>query len=116
MRRIIVLLAVVLLLIIAGGARCAGAQKADVHIGYLLGDIHHLPLFVALEKGFYKAEKVNVKIIGPFDAGTAEMDALAANQLDIGYVGTPPAVIAAARNVDLSIISGVKHRRLCSHC
>lgn len=86
---------------------CAQPPKAEVRIGYLLGDLHHLPFFVALEKGFFKDEGIDVKVVGPFDAGTAEMDALAADHLDMGYVGTPPAVIAAARKVDLSIIAGV---------
>jgi NitT/TauT family transport system substrate-binding protein len=86
---------------------CAQPEPPRVRIGYLLGDLHHLPFFVALEKGFFKDESINVEIIGPFEAGTAEMDAMAANQLDVGYVGVAPTIIAAARKVDLSIISGV---------
>ena len=82
-------------------------QKTEVRIGYLIGDLHHLPFFVALEKGFFKEVGIDVKVVGPFEAGTAEMGALAANQLDIGYVGTSPAIIAAARGVNLSIVSGV---------
>ncbi len=86
---------------------CAPSGPAKVRIGYLLGDLHHLPFFVALEKGFFKDEGINVEIVGPFEAGTAEMDAMAANQLEIGYVGVAPTIIAAARKVDLSVISGV---------
>jgi len=106
-KRAIVLITVILLLIICSGVHCAPPPEGEVRIGYLLGDLHHLPFFIALEKGFFKDERINVKVIGPFDAGTAEMDALVANQLDMGYVGTPPALIAAARKVDLSIIAGV---------
>jgi NitT/TauT family transport system substrate-binding protein len=86
---------------------CAPSSPASVRIGYLLGDLHQLPFFVAQDKGFFKDEGINVQVVGPFDAGPAEMDALAANQLDIGYVGVSPAILAAARKVEISVIAGV---------
>ena len=73
----------------------------------MLGDLHQLPFFVAQDKGYFIEEGVNVQVVGPFDAGPAEMDALAADQLDMGYVGIAPSVLAAARKIDLSIIAGV---------
>ncbi len=75
---------------------CTSHPPSTVRIGYLLGDLHHLPFFVAQDKGFFKDEGINVQVVGPFDAGPAEMDALAANQLDMGYVGISPAILAAA--------------------
>ncbi len=100
-------LTLILVIPLFSGLNCAPAAAATVRIGYLLGDLHHLPFFVAQDRGFFKDEGVNVQIVGPFDAGPAEMDALAANQLDMGYVGIAPAVLAAARKIDLSIIAGV---------
>jgi len=88
-------------------AGCAQPAPEKVRIGYLLGDIHHLPFFVAVEKGFFKAEGVEVEVVGPFDAGPAEMDAMAAGQLDMGYVGVPPVILAAARKVPVTVIAGV---------
>ena len=102
-----VLLAALLLVPLFSGMACAPAAPVSVRIGYLLGDLHQLPFFVAQEKGFFKDEGINVQVVGPFDAGPAEMDALAANQLDIGYVGVSPAILAAARKVNLSVIAGV---------
>jgi NitT/TauT family transport system substrate-binding protein len=102
-----ILLAALLLVPLIGGIACAPASPASVRIGYLLGDLHQLPFFVAQDKGFFKDEGINVQVVGPFDAGPAEMDALAANQLDIGYVGVSPAILAAARKVELSVIAGV---------
>ena len=104
-----VLFSIIILLILPAvfAAGCAQPAPAKVRIGYLLGDIHHLPFFVAVEKGFYKAEGLDVEVVGPFDAGPAEMDAMAAGQLDIGYVGAPPVITAAARKVPLTIVSGV---------
>ena len=103
----LLVLALILVIPLFSGLNCAPAAPATVRMGYLLGDLHHLPFFVAQDKGFFKDEGINVQVVGPFDAGPAEMDALAANQLDMGYVGIAPAVLAAARKIDLSIISGV---------
>ena len=86
---------------------CAPMAPSTVRIGYLLGDLHHLPFFVAQDRGFFLEEGLNVEVVGPFDAGPAEMDALAANQIDMGYVGVAPAMLAAARKIPLSIVSGV---------
>ena len=86
---------------------CAPVAPSTVRIGYLLGDLHHLPFFVAQDRGFFAEEGLSVEVVGPFDAGPSEMDALAANQIDMGYVGVAPAVLAAARKIPLSIVSGV---------
>ena len=99
--------AFILIVPLFSGLSCAPATPATVRIGYLLGDLHQLPFFVAQDKGFFKDGGINIQVVGPFDAGPAEMDALAANQLDMGYVGIAPSVLAAARKIDLSIISGV---------
>ena len=99
--------ALILIIPLFSGLSCTPATPATVRIGYLLGDLHQLPFFVAQDRGFFTEEGVNVQVVGPFDAGPAEMDALAANQLDMGYVGIAPSVLAAARKIDLSIIAGV---------
>ena len=99
--------ALILMIPLFSGLSCAPASPATVRIGYLLGDLHQLPFFVAQDRGYFTEEGVNVQIVGPFDAGPSEMDALAANQLDMGYVGIAPSVLAAARKIDLSIIAGV---------
>lgn len=101
------LLAAMLFLAVPVGAGCGKPAPFTVRIGYLLGDLHQLPFFVANDRGFFADEGITVQVVGPFDAGPAEMDALAANQLDMGYVGVAPAVLAAARKVNLSLIAGV---------
>ena len=101
------ILASLLLTTIGGLSGCAPAVPSTVRIGYLLGDLHQLPFFVAQDRGFFIEEGLTVEVVGPFEAGPAEMDALAADQIDMGYVGVAPAVMAAARKVPLSIVSGV---------
>ena len=67
-----------------------------VRIAYLQSDIHQLPCWVALEKGFFKKEGVKVEVAGIFKAGPELMSAFAAGALDMGYVGVAPATTAVA--------------------
>lgn len=75
----------------------ATAAKA-VRIGYLQSDLHQLAAFVALKKGFFKEEGLDVQVGGVFKAGPELMSAFAAGALDVGYVGAAPAVVAVANN------------------
>jgi NitT/TauT family transport system substrate-binding protein len=75
-----------------------GATLADekARMGYLQGDLHQLAAFVALDKGFFKEEGVDVEVAGVFKAGPELMSAFASGDLDFGYVGEAPATIAVA--------------------
>ena len=74
---------------------CFAARK-PIRIGYLQADIHQLACWVALEKGYYKKQGLNVQVVGVFRAGPEEMSAFAAGDLDMGYVGEAPATTAVA--------------------
>ncbi len=83
--------------VVTGLGRCwAGGP---VRIGYLQSDIHQLACWVALEKGLYKAEGLDVEVAGIFRAGPEQMSAFAAGALDMGYVGEAPATTATANGV-----------------
>ncbi len=97
-----------LLIILSGNNRSAWGSTSPIRIGYLQSDIHHLACWVALEKGFYKAEGVEVKVAGIFRAGPEEMTAFAAGALDMGYVGEAPATTAVANKAaDVQVVSQV---------
>ncbi len=70
-----------------------------VRIVYLQSDIHQLPCWVALEKGFFEKEGVKVEVAGIFKAGPELMSAFAAGALDMGYVGVAPATTAVANKI-----------------
>ncbi len=73
-----------------------GADKKPIRIAYLQNDIHQLACWVALEKGFYAQEGLDVIVAGIFKAGPELMSAFAAGALDMGYVGVAPATTAVA--------------------
>ena len=83
-------------LVFLGIALPVNSKDKPLRIGYLQSDIHHLACWVALERGFYGKNGVEVEVAGVFKAGPEEMSAFAAGALDIGYVGEAPATTAVA--------------------
>jgi NitT/TauT family transport system substrate-binding protein len=75
---------------------CACAQEGGnvLRLGYLQSDLHHLPAFVALEKGYFTQQGLQVQVGGVFKAGPEEMSAFGSGDLDFGYVGQAPATAA----------------------
>lgn len=90
-------LAVFLIIICLLGTRFAICEQGKkIRLGYLQNDLHHLPCWIAMEKGFFEQEGAEVKVAGIFKAGPEEMSGFAAANLDIGYVGEAPATTAVA--------------------
>ncbi len=101
MKKCLLTLAALLLL-------CGQASAGTVRMAFLQNDLHHLPLWVAQDRGFFAKEGVNVEIAGVFRAGPEIMTAFAADALDMAYVGEAPATIAFARgNHDIRVIAQV---------
>jgi ABC-type nitrate/sulfonate/bicarbonate transport system substrate-binding protein len=71
-----------------------------VRLGYLNGDLHQFARVIAMNASLWGGEtlfeKYGIDVTGspaPFAAGGAVMDAVAANQIDMGYLGAPPAIL-----------------------
>ena len=95
MIRTICLFALIFILSIAL-AGCPKDEDPRIRIGYLQSDLHQLPAFIALDKGLFLDEGVDVMVAGVFKAGPEEMSAFVAGELDVGYVGAAPATTAVA--------------------
>ncbi|TXT54311.1 MAG: putative aliphatic sulfonates-binding protein [Candidatus Thorarchaeota archaeon] len=90
----------------------------DARIGYLSQDLHQLALRVAVEKGWFVEEGINVELV-QYGNGALEMDGFNGGQIDLGYLGAAPAItkrlnqdimitILAAVNLEGSAIMGLK--------
>ncbi|GAA5531968.1 ABC transporter substrate-binding protein [Deinococcus aluminii] len=88
-------------------ATAAHAQTATtVRLGYF-PNLTHAPALIGLERGTFQKALGNVKLDArSFVSGTTLMEAFAAGQLDIAYVGPGPAINAATRGMPLQFISG----------
>ncbi len=81
-----------------------------IRIGALTGDLHHLPLFVALENNFYKDEGLDISDdnIYWFQNGNDVMTAFEARSLDLAYLGLAPAMAHKLTQVaPIKVVSGV---------
>ena len=74
----------------------AQSSAPPIRMAYLQSDIHHLALWVALEKGLFKKNGAEVEVKGVFKAGPEIMTAFAAGELDMAYVGEAPSTTAVA--------------------
>jgi NitT/TauT family transport system substrate-binding protein len=93
MKKAFVLLVVFALLAAAAPAAAAGEK---LRLGYLRSDLHHLAAWVAIEKGYFKDEGLEVETAGIFNAGAEEMSAFASKGIDVGYLGVAPSLTGVA--------------------
>lgn len=80
--------------------------KDTVRIGYLANDQHSSALAIANAKGMFEAQGINVEL-QQFNVGADIVIAMAAGQIDIGYVGTAPATMAIDKGMPLKIVAAV---------
>jgi NitT/TauT family transport system substrate-binding protein len=86
------------------------SNTENIRVGALTGDLHHLPLFVALEKDFHEQEGLDLDFddILWFPNGNEVMGGFEAGSLDVSYLGLAPAM-AHKLNVlaSIKIVGGV---------
>lgn len=68
----------------------------QIHLGYINQDLHHLPLFIAAQEGYYKEVGLvvgeNLQLKG-YSNGVAVMEAFKVKELNASYLGVAPAVL-----------------------
>lgn len=85
------------------------ADEDALRLGYLSGDLHQLAQYVAQnttvgggEKSLFEVYGLNVAPLPPYSNGGAVMDAFNLGDVDIGYLGAPPAIQKHA-NLDIPV-------------
>ena len=72
-----------------------------LRFGYLKEDLHQLAFWVAWKEGLYESLNITVEPYEPFANGGFEMkEGFTTNEIDIGYLGTAPAIILGINNND----------------
>ncbi|NJP48270.1 aliphatic sulfonate ABC transporter substrate-binding protein [Streptomyces sp. PRB2-1] len=93
----------------SAGTTTAGKLSADeVKIGYF-PNLTHATALVGLKEGFFAQELGATKIKeATFNAGPAEIEALNAGSIDIGWIGPSPAIngYTKSKGTSLKIIAG----------
>lgn len=85
----------------------AQAEEQPLHVGYVFA-MANAPALIAEKKGFYKAEGLNVALKALGD-GPVIQQALAAGELDIAYIGTPPVYQWYSRGLESRILAKVNY-------
>ncbi len=107
MRRIsgflVSLFAVTLILTACGGSKSAGAST-KLTVGYIPVMID-APLFVGIEKGYFKAENLDINL-APLAGGTDVITQTATGNFDVGLGGLGVATFnALARNIGIKVVA-----------
>ncbi|MBM3301139.1 MAG: ABC transporter substrate-binding protein, partial [Deltaproteobacteria bacterium] len=83
-----------------------------VRLGFLLGDLHQFARVVAMEESLWGGEtlfeKYGVEIASPapYGNGAFLMDGFGRGEIDIGYLGAPPAILKRINaNIQIEIVS-----------
>lgn len=83
------------------------AETKPLRIGWVYA-MANAPVVVAESKGFFKQEGLDVKVI-QFTSGPVLNQALAAGELDMAYVGTPPVYHWFSRGLESRILAKVNY-------
>lgn len=92
----------------AAGCGKAAEETTEVHIGYFNNITHAQALLMKSEQSLENAYGDEAQVSWTaFNAGPAEVEALFAGDIDIGYIGPVPAISAYAKSGgDVVILSG----------
>ncbi len=102
-----VVLAIVVVSSVALVALWYPTTVPDVRIGYLNQDLHQLAVRVALKKGWFEEEGLNVQLL-QFGNGAYEMDGFLGGQIDMGYLGAAPALTKSInQDIGITILAAV---------
>jgi len=107
--RIVYGIFIILLLLFLSGCSQKQEQQPKLRLGFF-PNVTHAPALVGIDQGFFQSELGQVKLeIRVFSAGPELMEAMAAGEIDVAYIGPGPALTGFARGVPIQIISGASN-------
>jgi NitT/TauT family transport system substrate-binding protein len=88
-------------------------SSRNVNLGYINQDLHHLPMYIAEQEGYYKQIGLNpgqnLQLKG-FANGVAVMEAFKVKELTASYLGGAPAILKRLNDgVTIKAIAGVNN-------
>lgn len=106
-----ILLALVLLIGASAGCRRDDRHSDDganavtkLRVGYI-PVTHCLPLYVAIEQGYFAKERIEVELI-PLAGGATILEALAAREVDIGFSNVVSPILARSQGLPFVAFTG----------
>lgn len=97
-----------LVAVLLGGGPALGAESLTLMLDWF-PNVDHLPIYVAREQGYFKAEGLEVEIISPSDTADS-LKLAAAGRVDLAVSYQPQMTIAAAEGLELKVVG-----RLVAH-
>jgi len=108
MKTSIIVVGIVLIVLVVGvaGLYMTGyfTPTTKIRIGYLTGDLHQLPLHVAIANNYFDQSGLKIELY-EFINGPTLIQHFVAGELDFAYVGTPPAVTGRANAMSSGNVS-----------
>lgn len=99
----------ILLLALLSGCSPKLEQQPKLRLGFF-PNVTHAPALVGIDQGYFQSELGQVKLeTRVFSAGPELMEAMAAGEIDVAYIGPGPALTGFARGVPIQIISGANN-------
>ena len=86
---------------------CSAVAKEKIRIGWVFA-MANAPLLIAKEKGYFKAQGLDVETLA-FKSGPVLYQALAAGELDMAYIGSPPVYHWYSRGLKSKILAKVNY-------
>jgi len=105
MKKVSRLVIVVLLIALSNGVALAAKEK--IRIGWVFA-MANAPIVIAKEKGFFTEAGLEAEIIS-FTSGPIVHQALAAGELDMAYIGSPPVYHWYSRGLESRILAKVNY-------
>ncbi|WP_094602873.1 Putative aliphatic sulfonates-binding protein [Sporomusa silvacetica DSM 10669] len=104
--RIIYSILMVFLFVFLSGCSQKQEEQPKLRLGFF-PNVTHAPALVGIDQGFFQSELGQIKLeTRVFSAGPELMEAMAAGEIDVAYIGPGPALTGFARGVPIQIISG----------